>query len=568
MSALILLALLPHASAADWPAGANIDRAATADITPEGFDAIAQIIPSMLPSSIEIPGMSDSYGYPDYCLGIEYAIDGMWAGIQVVNADITPGNGVLNISADILVNINNASDPFSLDFGGVLCISDSCGVYVEPFPVHIDTTLGLAVVDDGAGGRRLDATVGPVNVTYDLSSDYIVGDCLTLDIINTLGLTDLLIGQLAGPLNDQIGSLGPTIESAIEDAFAAATITQDLDLNGVTAHIQLYPDAVDITPAGVRVTMAGGVSADASTCVSAFDPGGSLKTDTPPPDIGIAPDGVRSPFHVGVSLSDDFANQTMYALWRGGLLCYTLAADNDTFPLDTSILNLLTGQAFIDIFPEAGPLSLHTLPTAAPTVVYDGNHDIVVSINDLDLEFYTELDGREIRVLSVGLNGPVGADLVLDGATGLLAVNLDINTENLTPSVVFNDLHPEANDAILSSFSSTLSSLVGSVIGGLLGDISFALPAFGGLGLQELDIAPTGSNADWLGAYAMLGPVTYGSADGGCGGCGGDTGSSGCSSGSSGCSSGGTSCSTTGGIPLGLFAAVPMGLAVMLRRRR
>lgn len=565
MSALTLLALLSHASAADWPAGATIDRAATADITPEGFDAIAQIIPSMLPSSIDIPGMSDSYGYPDYCLGIEYSIQNMWAGIQVVSADITPGAGVLSISADILVNINNASDPFSLDFGGVLCISDSCGVYVEPFPVHIETTLGLAVVDDGAGGRMLDATVGPVAVEYDLSSDYIVGDCLTLDIINTLGLTDLLIGQLAGPLNDQIGSLGPTIESTIEDAFAAATITQDLDLNGVTAHIQLYPDAVDITTAGVRVTMAGGVSADSATCVSAFDPGGSLKTETPPPEIGVAPSGVRSPFHIGLSLSDDFANQAIYAMWRGGLLCYTLEADNDTFPLDTSILNLLTGQAFTDVFPESGPLTLRTLPRTAPTVVYDGDHDIVVSIQDLDLEFYAELDGRLTRVISVGLAGPVGADLVLDGATGNLGINLDINPENLTPSVVFNELHPEANDLILESFGSTMSTLVGGVIGGLLGDLAFALPSFGGLGLQELDIAPTGTNADWLGAYAMVGPVTYGSADGGCGGCGGDTSGGGCDT--SGCSSG-TSCSTTGGIPLGLLGALPMGLAVLLRRRR
>jgi APA family basic amino acid/polyamine antiporter len=52
---LAVLALsLPTASADTFPAGAVIDQAAIVDITPEGFESIAQLIPALLPSSLPL----------------------------------------------------------------------------------------------------------------------------------------------------------------------------------------------------------------------------------------------------------------------------------------------------------------------------------------------------------------------------------------------------------------------------------------------------------------------------------------------------------------------------------
>ncbi len=563
-ASLALLAYASPARAEDWAAGATIPQAATVDITPEGFNAISAMIPALLPSSIEIPETGASGGY--WCFDYMYNLAGAWVGLQVTSASIVPGNGVLDVNADLLVNVNDATDPFDLSYE-ILCGDGDCGGYVTPFPVHIHTTMALAIVTASDGSTSLDATVGALDVTYELTNDNIVLDCWVQDLEDVLGyfglsIYDLLISQVDSALQGAVGDLGPTLESTIEDAFASANIEQDLDLNGVAAHIHLYPSDVVIQPEGVRLTMAGSVSADSSTCTAAYDTGGSLKTASSPPDIGVAPSGIDSPFHLGIALSDDFANEAMYALWRGGLLCYSLAPDNDTFPLDTSILNLLSGQAFTDLFPESAPMSLNTVPRAAPTVAYTGTHDIDVNVKDLDLEMNAELDGRMARMLAVTLNGPIGADLNLDGTTGNLAIALDINPEALNPTVTYNEFHADANSAIEGSFGSSLSGILDTVLGSLLDSLSFALPNFSGIGLQDLQTTAAGTNQDWLGAYAWVGAVTYGSS-GGCGGCGGDTGTD---TGSSSASSCGGGCST-GGIPAAWTLIIPFGLLLGLRRR-
>lgn len=555
---MILLPFLLSAQpalAGSWPPGAPIPNAIVADVTPEGFDAIAQLVPAFLPSEIELSSMSGESGAPDWCLGVRYGVSNMWVGIQVTNAELTPGNGVLDLTASLLININNSSDPFNVDYE-IACIGGDCGVWVTPFPVDVHTTIGLAVVTDETG-RHLDATIGAMDISYALSgSNLDSGDCGTiLDIADTLGLIDLIIDQLDSTLQDQVSSLGPTIESTLEDAFAAATIDQDLDLNGAVAHISLSPSAVDISPDGVRVTMEGAVSADPAECVAAFDPGGSLATNTSPPTIGVAPAGVDSPFHIGIGVSDDFANSAIYALWRGGLLCYSLEPGG-VFPLDTSILNLLTGDVFAPLFPEAQSVVLRTQPREVPEVDYAGSHDVEVGLRALGLEMFAEVDGRQARVIDIELDGPVGIDLALDGSTGNLGINVDINPDNLIPTVAYNEFYPDQDATIADAFQGSVSGLLDTLIGGLLGDLAFALPAFSGLGLQELDIAPAGSNQDWLGAYARIGAVTYGSGKDGCGGCGGD--SSGCSGG---CATG------PGGIPNVAFGLLPLGLALLLRRR-
>jgi MYXO-CTERM domain-containing protein len=315
--------------------------------------------------------------------------------------------------------------------------------------------------------------------------------------------------------------------------------------------VELFPAAVDISPEGVRLQMNGGLEAPAAACIAEFDTGGSPRTDGARPGIGDAPAGVDTPYHLGLSLSDDFTNQALYAAWRGGILCQDLGSAAG-ISLDTSILNLLTGDAFAEVFPESRPIGLRTRPRAAPTSAFGAGHDLDIQLNQLDVEFFAELDGRTVRALSVGLDGTVGADLAFDGSTGALEVLLDLNADNLTPSVSYNELVPAANDTIVASFGAAFGNLLDSVIGGLLPELAFTLPAFNGIGLQDLQLAGTG---EWMGGYAFVGPVGYGSPDGGCGsdgGCGG-----GCSGG---CSVGGT--------PMPHPAMFALGALVLLRRRK
>jgi hypothetical protein len=563
----VFLPLYTTALAA-WPAGETIDPAATADITKEGFDAIAGLIPSFLPPSVDIPDTSDGYeGVLDQCYlgGYEYSLTNGWVNIEVTGASITPGNGVLDVTADLLVSVNDSSDPFVL-YTMLECLEDTCYGNVDPFAATISTTMALDVVDDGTGGKALDATVGEIVLDYELAGEDIhLEDCTVGDveeILNYVGLSlyDLILSLVGGQLDSAVADFGPQLEETIEDAFASATIEQDLDLNGVAAHVKFQPSDVQITPDAARIVMAGSMSADQAECVEAYDPGTSLQTDSEAPDAGDYPAEVGGDVQIALHLGDDFANQALYALWRGGLLCYTLGPELG-ISIDTTVINSISDQAFAEIFPEGETVAIVTSPGAPPTVDYTGSHDLDVAITDLGVDFYAELDGRQARFLGLAINGGAGVDLALDGSTGELGIELDIGADSLTPSVAYNELAASANDAILAGFNGLFSTLLGSLLGGLTDGLAFALPSFSGIGLEELAIAPNGAASDWLGLYAWIGPVEYGSGSS-CGGCGGDTGTT--------TDTGSSSCGSTG------CAAGPMGPAwlagilslVALRRRR
>ncbi len=568
---MLVALFVAAATAATWPPGELINPGVSIDITEGGFDAVAALIPELLPSAIDIPetGGGDP-GLFDYCYlgGYEYKLTNGAVAIEVVDTSIKPGAGVLEINASLMVSINDPANPFDLYFS-LACIDDTCLGYVNPFPVDVSTTMQLTVVDDGSGRRTLDATMGEIVVVYELdgANDIYLGECAigsVEEVLNFVGLSiyDLLIGALDSTLQDQIKALGPTLEETIEDAFSAATIEQDLELNGAVVHLLLQPSNVEITPASMRLWMEGSFEGAPADCIAAYDPGGSLRTDSELPGPTDVPNGVGADYHFGALIGDDFANSALYALWRGGLLCYQLDAASSPIPLDTSILNGLTGDVFAPLFPEAVPVELSVRPAKPPEVVYTGAHDIGLGINELHLDFYAALDGRAARLISTQLDGQAGADLNLDGATGLLAIDVDLDPANFVPTVSYNEIDPAANEHMVANFGGLLGTVLDSVAGPLLADLSFGLPSFSGLGLTELTVSETGGDKDWLGAYAWLGPVEYsGGGCGGCGGgCGGDTGGT-VDTGGSACSGG---CSA---IPAAPWIAVGFA-ALWMRRRR
>lgn len=571
--ARLLLALaIPLAHATTWPSGEVINPGVSVDITEGGFDAVAELLPTLLPSAIPIGDVGDGYaGLLDQCWlgGYEYALTNGQVAIEVTSVDISPGDGVLNIDAALMVSVNTPSDPFDLYFS-LECIDDTCAGYVDPFPVDVHTSMRLSIVTDDAGRRSLDATMGDIDVTYELdgADDIMLSGCTIGDIeevLNYVGLSvyDLLIGALDSTLQQQIKDIGPQLESAIEDAFASASIEQDLDVNGASVHILLQPSNVEITPASLRLWMEGSFEGEPAACVAAYDPGGSLRTDSTLPEPDEVPSGIGKDYHAGVLVGDDFANSALYAFWRGGLLCYELDAASSPIPLDTSLLNILTGDAFKPLFGEENkPVTLSTRPVLPPTVSYAGQYDLGLTINDLNLDLYAELDGRSTRMISIELDGEVGADLDLDGSTGNLAIDLALAPENFVPAVSYNEIEPDANAVVVEKFGDLFGTILDSVVGGLVSDLGFALPSFSGLGLTELEVGPNGAEKDWLGVYASLGPVSYTGGDcGGCGGgCGGDTGGGGSDTGGSACAGG---CAS---VPTAPWVAI--GAAVLWMRRR
>ncbi len=544
--------------------GTPILPAVTVDVTPEGFNQLGGLASALVPSEIVVDPVSGEEGEPDWCLGVVYSVENIWVDLAITSAVITPRSGYLDLEIDLQVQVNDAYDPFRFDYE-LLCISDGCNAYVDPFDVGVATTIELALVTGADGLPAIDSTVGEIVIDNGLASNDInLDDCTLADIEEVLGwfglsMFDLVLSLLEGELEGAVADMGPEIEALIDDAAVGLAVSQEMDLAGVTMQLDLFPETIDIEPEGLRIGLAGASDvAEAAECIAEFDAGGSLATDSMPPDIGEAGLGISPEHHIGAHVSDDFMNQLMYSVWRGGLLCQTVDEELTGFAIDTSFLGILAGDAFDEMFEEAAPLLIVTRPTEPPLVNYTSAHDAAITVDNLGLDFIAEVDHRQSRVLGMDVAADVGADIALDGKTGTLDVIIDLGEDALDATVAANEFVPEYTAEIEADFSSTLSGLIGQFAGSLLDGLSYAIPGFEGIGLVALEIGPAGDGQDWLGAYAWLGEVPYKSS--GCD----DEG--GCDSGK-GCDKGCEGGCTSGSIPgRGLLLSLPLML-VLIRRR-
>ncbi len=606
-AALLFPLMLAGPAAADVPAGEFIDDAALLDVTPEGLAALPALAPILLPDKISVATTSDG----DWYYG--YKVENMWIGMELGDTTVIPDTQLLDIDSEILVKVNDSSDPFALTVE-LIGISSTCDGHVEQTPIYAALDLGMEVIDPGDGTPPvIDVTVTGLDV--DISEldgdDIVLEDCALgtiIDVLDWFGLDveGLILDNLAGPLlEDQIGDLGTTLEETLEDAFDALVIAEEFELEGIIATLDLYPSDVIIDSGGLRLQLAGRMNVDETAqCIAAYDDGSSYSHGGAQPIIREVPVDVTEGYHASVFLSDEFGNQALYSLWRGGLLCQTVDSElTGGISLDSSILqNLATPEdseeGYLDHLwgeDESHELIIYTVPKVAPTLVYDGDNDIVLSIEDMGLDMVTELAHRQARIVQVDLALDAGIDLLLDPSTGAIEIAANIQGDDIVANTSVNEFAPEANEEIADGISGLFDAMVGPLIDGLLGDLAIQLPSFSGLGLTALEISAAGEDEDWLGAYAMMGEVPYESAGGlsggcgdeggdSCGGCGEDgsdsctgcgdgsedgctVGDEGCDNWDGGCSEGGGSCSVSGKFRGRLaLLALPLGLALMRRR--
>ena len=564
LNALFLaLALTAPAEAQQWAPGETIPDAAALQLTPEGLSAGADNLDVLLPSQIAVPPTSDSGG--GGLLGCvteySYAINNMWVTPTVTGADLVPTDaGTIELQIDLDVVINDATDPFVLDFD-IVCVSGQCPGYVTTFPVTISAPVTLSVVDDGTGTGEtmLAVDIGTLDFDNGLAGEDIElsGDCNGVDtvedLLNQVGLSfyDIIIGAVNPILESQIQSQVEDLEQTLADALSAASVDQTLDVQGTTLNIRLYPGSTWTDADGVEIVMSGYMEAEQPTsCTDVHDPGGSARSDSPVPLIT----SLQPNTQAALLASDDFPDQGLYAIWRGGLLCFELgegaAGSVDLgVPINTALLGILGGDPFEELFPETGPLLLRTDPRSPPTVAYDGTSDLTVQVRDLDLNFYADLDYRKARPLGITVTADAGVDVLFDDTTGEVAIDLALGPDEVRPEATMIEVAPAAKQEVEENFVGLLDTILDSLLGDALSGLAFGLPAMDGFGLTSLALGPSAADADWLEADAAVGQVSYpaGSCEEGCSG-GGSTGG----------------CMT----PAGVAPWLLMGVVPLIRRRR
>lgn len=527
MSSLLLAALAPIASAQTVPAGGNIQEAAAVQVTPAGLDALGGLLPAVVPPETEVDGIDEGFT----CLNVQ--IEGLKIGLAIANVEFVPEPGRLLVDVDLLVNVNDAADPFTVS-GEVVCLDMNCPTYVRPFPVsaQIPFELGVAV-DPNTQDRYFDATLGEMVVDLGLDNTHIElsGSCNTIDDLDdllgavNLSFFDFIINTAEPFVLDILAQQASTIEETLDDALRDVRFEDSFEVGDVTLDVLVEPWSAIITPAGIDLALQGRFDAPVHECVAEHDPGGSLLTDSNVPSISANPSGTEIIIHA----SDELANQGLYAIWRSGLFCYEISEDSELdigIPINSSLLGVLGGEGFDALIPETKPLAIETDPRAAPTVDYAADHDLVVLVRELGVDFYSEVDFRQTRALGLTIESDVGVDLLFDGQTGELAADVALSGDNIFAFATHNELVPESSEQIQESFTGLVDVLLDSLVGDLLDDIRFSVPSFEGQGLQTLSARASGGR-DWLGLSATAGPVPYGSSGGGCdGGCSGSAGSS------------------------------------------
>ncbi len=528
-------------------------------------------------------------------------------------------NGKLAIDANLLVSLNDFQDPayayldasISVLFFDLDILSEECNIviYRKPVSASIDVEVGrmqnpitcqfeqIAVPDcpldlvlrdpkrppnPSSNPEICPCTVPHVEIENfewyfgiqnidDLDLDCSGFISLIIDIADFFGIdpVEILLESLKptidGTINDAIADLEPQIK----DALDALTITESLDLLGTPIEANLCPTDVFVDHRGLRVQLDGGIQAPElpHPCVAAYDPGGSRVTvpiDDPRfPDLGNT--GVAFDEQIDGLLNDDLLNQALYGVWRGGLLCQRITAEDAGLDLpiavDSSLLDLIGGGQFAEFFPTPAPLIMATRPEKPPIVrtLTDNSGLALVEVEKLGVDLYAELDGRMTRFVAIDLSAQAGLDAAFNGATGNLALSVDFNPDDIVPVVVYNELKPAASAQVEIGFSSIVDTVAGPLLNDLLGGLSFDLPSFEGLGVQAAVLEPAGPMGDFVGIFGNIGPVGYGGASlGGCDLFGGGGTGGGCD----------TGCST-GAVPVRItWLFVPMLLGAGLRRRQ
>ena len=132
------------------------------------------------------------------------------------------------------------------------------------------------------------------------------------------------VGQFVGEIETQIADALVDLEATGEDALKALWLQDTTDILDTTLTYEIHPSAVDHNEHGLRLVMAGRTLTDPHPCVAEWSGDGSLLTEGPLPAMTPSIPSNNAVYHLGAMLADDFANQALWNLWNGGVMCFVV----------------------------------------------------------------------------------------------------------------------------------------------------------------------------------------------------------------------------------------------------
>ncbi len=283
--------------------------------------------------------------------------------------------------------------------------------------------------------------------------------------------------------------------------------------------------------AGSSVTVDQGLSFGTRVGIQAVQAAPCVVPQAPPPMVAVAPPNfdaeapaphpTRGQYHAALGFSSPFMNVTMHEAHQAGALCLSLSTAN---------VGLVNTGLFKTFLPSLGklatrdgkdaPMMVVLRPAKSPTIVVgEGTYDpvtkkpikplILLTLPDLSIDFYAQLDDRYARLFTLTADITLPLSLIFEGC------------DKVTPAI--GDLKQlvanirTANSEMLAEDPKVLADLIPAVVGlaepALAGALKpFQLPPVGQFKLQVAAVKGvgniTGSDAyNHLGIYAYLLPI-------------------------------------------------------------
>lgn len=569
LAAIAAITLSASAEAETLPMGGKVNKAVTANMTPDGIDFLLDQGLQLVPDQIVIP---ETTGSADIGCTVNYRIyQGNAANgvnVNLTSATLTPKDGYFQLAIAGVVkgtgtDVDGEASSHTnvvtrIQYAGCIfnCDAENHAVIrLNPTNFAVATELDLQLMTDPVTGEpyvEATTTLDRDDISLSLTGLDAAG-CNSIDALVAVlknFLTDTVKDQIIDIVND-------TLLPAIEDGFGAVRFEDTIALAGSEIAIKIVPSDIDIRSNGVGVSMSSKMDAlTPTTCVPVPTGAGSQFTPGEPPEYStLSPSG--GAYDVAASISDDFLNQTLFSAWHAGLLCQQIADMGDG-PLTIDMLALagLAGPLNRLGVPDGAPMTIVIKGYDPPTAGFSDDPHIELALRHLEVSIFTMVQDRLARIVALDLEVEAGANIVVDAAN-VLTIALDLAPDDITGSVSYTEL-------INGEDAEALLSLLPVVAGQLLPSLTDALPTIdlgnlAGFGLENPEFLAEqglgGISDDTLSAYTGL------VATGACGVGGGN----GCGVGSTGgCAMGGRGAATQTGFLILTLAP----LAVVLRRRR
>lgn len=496
---LLIIVFAPQAFSETLPRGAVIDDAVTVRLTEDVINFIGDEFEAYVYSDFETL-MREQLPITIFDEGCIWLYNAFITQINYITFEwpqLTVDTSTPYLNFDF--HISNFHMDFVIWGEGAFCLDE----YDCNSDIYFNTLDGSAqgyFIVDGSDIRTIMTQANANMSGYEFDTE---GECFIIELI-----AEILESTIEDMFEEYMEEyLLYDLPQVLDDALVDLSLDDTFSLFGHDVDYGISPYQLPIDDSGITLSLSGTAYASQDQlCVPYFP--GSLYTPSDPPEYGLEVPGMPGQdYDIAFSMSDDIANQALFAFFDTGGLCmmldeYSLDKYGFDFDLTTTDLKLFLPELY-DLAPDA-KFSLAMNPKEPPYVTVgtgsgflEGQFNVIMP--HVNMDGYIELFGRKVRAFSCDTS--IEAELLLY-ITNHNSVRIVISAApDVTADLIWEGL-VDLNDVIFEIVAPFLLEIILPAISLILPEVE--MPTIEGYTFNLLAFTPDGPAEDYLSVYGEL----------------------------------------------------------------